>query len=96
MQSDSHLLPDTLLTALRGPSFIFCEKVFYEKYLLKLNNVSRHTACVSSWQHPQTFDFMHKVVFEHSDTHSIALLACIILHINGKQFRCSVFILVSI
>ena len=33
---------------------------------------------------------MHNQVFEHSDTLSFALLACIILYINGKQFRCSV------
>ena len=30
-------------------------------------------------------------VFEHSDTLSFALLACVILHINGKQSRCSLF-----
>ena len=34
-------------------------------------------------------------VFEHSDTLSFALRACIILHINGKQFRCSVFTFVQ-
>ena len=37
------------------------------------------------------FTVMHNPVFEHSDTLSFALLACIILYINGKQFRCSVF-----
>ena len=40
--------------------------------------------------------FMHNQVFEHSVTLSFALLACVILHINGKQFRCSVFTLFSI
>ena len=30
-----------------------------------------------------------------SDTLSFALLDCIILHINGKQFRCSVFTFVQ-
>ena len=34
---------------------------------------------------------MHNPVFEQSDTFTFALLDCIILHINGKQFRCSVF-----
>ena len=42
------------------------------------------------------FYFMHNPVFEHSDTLSFALLACVILHINGKQFRCSVFTFFSI
>ena len=31
--------------------FIFCEKVLDEKYLLKLNNFSRHPASVSSKLH---------------------------------------------
>ena len=34
---------------------------------------------------------MHNPVFEHPDILSFALLDCIILHINGKQFMCSVF-----
>ena len=34
---------------------------------------------------------MHNPVFEQSDILSFALLDCIILHVNGKQFRCSVF-----
>ena len=37
------------------------------------------------------FTVMHNPVFELSDTLSFALLVCIILYINGKQFRCSVF-----
>ena len=37
------------------------------------------------------FYFMHNPVFEQSDILSFALLDSIILHINGKQFRCSVF-----
>ena len=37
----------------------------------------------------------HNQVFEHSDTLSFALLACVILHINGKHFRCSVFTFVQ-
>ena len=41
------------------------------------------------------FTFMHNSVFEHSDTPLFALLACIILHINGKQFNCSVFAFVK-
>ena len=41
------------------------------------------------------FTFMHNPVFEHSDTLLYALLACIILHIDGKQFRCSVFTFVQ-
>ena len=32
------------------------------------------------------FYYMHNLVFEHSDALSFALLACVILHINGKQF----------
>ena len=43
----------------------------------------------------KTFTVMHTAVLEHSDTLSLALLACIILYINGKQFRCSVFIFVQ-
>ena len=38
---------------------------------------------------------MHNPVFEQSDILSFALLDCIILHINGKQFRCSVFTFVQ-
>ena len=38
---------------------------------------------------------MHNPVFEYPDTLSFALLACIILYINGKQFRCSVFTFVK-
>ena len=38
---------------------------------------------------------MHNPVFEQSDTLSLALLDCIILHINGKQFRYSVFTFVQ-
>ena len=38
---------------------------------------------------------MHNPVFEQSDTLSFALLDCIILHINGEQFRCSVFTFVQ-
>ena len=34
---------------------------------------------------------MHNSVLEHLDTLPFVLLACIILCINGKQFRCSVF-----
>ena len=36
-------------------------------------------------------NFVLNPVFEHSDTPLLGLVACIILHINGKQFRCSVF-----
>ena len=43
----------------------------------------------------KTFTVMHNPVFEHSGTLSFALLACIILYINGKQFRCSVFTFVQ-
>ena len=35
--------------------------------------------------------FMHNPFFEYSDTLLFALLACTILYINGKQFRCNVF-----
>ena len=41
------------------------------------------------------FTVMHNPVFENSDTLSFALPACNILHINGKQFRCSVFTFVQ-
>ena len=51
--------------------------------------------CVSSGQHPQTFYFMHNLVFEKSGILLFASLDCIILHINGKQFRCSVFTFVQ-
>ena len=43
----------------------------------------------------KAFTFMHNQVFEHSDTLLCALLACIILHINCKQFRRSVFTFVQ-
>ena len=39
----------------------------------------------------EAFTFMHNPFFEHSDTLLVALLA----HINGKQFRCSVFTFVQ-
>ena len=39
----------------------------------------------------KTFTVMHNPVFEHSDSLSFALMACILLYINGKQFRCNVF-----
>ena len=38
---------------------------------------------------------MHYPVFEHYDTLSIAYLVCIILYIDGKQFRCSDFTFVQ-
>ena len=38
---------------------------------------------------------MHNPVFEQSDNLSFALLDCIFLHINGKQFSCSVFTFVQ-
>ena len=38
---------------------------------------------------------MHNTVFEESDILSFTLLNCIIWHINGKQFRCSVFTFVQ-
>ena len=38
---------------------------------------------------------MHNTVFEHSNTLSFALLACIILHIKSTQFRCSVITFVQ-
>ena len=38
---------------------------------------------------------MHNPVFALSDTLSFALLDCIILHINGKHFRCSIFTFVQ-
>ena len=34
---------------------------------------------------------MHNPVFEPTDTLSFVLQACIIMYVNGKQFRCSVF-----
>ena len=43
----------------------------------------------------KTFTVLHKPVYEHSDTLSFALLACIILYTNDKQFRCSVFTFVQ-
>ena len=39
----------------------------------------------------KTFTVMHYPVFEHYDTLSFAFLVCIILYIDGKQFRCGVF-----
>ena len=39
--------------------------------------------------------FMHNLVFEKSGILLFASLDCIILHINGKQFRCSVFTFVQ-
>ena len=41
------------------------------------------------------FYFIHNAALKNSDTLSFALLACVILHINGKQFRCSVFTFVQ-
>ena len=38
---------------------------------------------------------MHNPVFEQTDTLSFAILDCIILHIYGKQFGCSVFTFVQ-
>ena len=38
---------------------------------------------------------MHNPVFEQSDILSFSLLDCIILHVNGKQFRCSVITFVQ-
>ena len=38
---------------------------------------------------------MHYPVIKQSDTLSLALLDCIILHIYDKQFRCSVFTFVQ-
>ena len=43
----------------------------------------------------KTFTVMHKPVFEPSDTLSFALLACIILYINGKQISCGIFTFVQ-
>ena len=43
----------------------------------------------------KTFTVMHFPVIEYSDTLSFALLACIILYLNGKQFRCNVFTFVQ-
>ena len=42
--------------------FIFCEKVLDEKYLLKINNVSRHPASDSS-KHHQFVSFDVQVMF---------------------------------
>ena len=42
-----------------------------------------------------TFTVMHYQVFEHYDTLSFAFLVCIILYIDSKQFRCSVFTFVQ-
>ena len=43
----------------------------------------------------KTFTVVHYTVFEHSDALSIAFLVCIILYMDGKQFRCSVFTFVQ-
>ena len=43
----------------------------------------------------KTVTVMHSPVFEHSDTLSFALMACILLYINGTQIRCSVFTFVQ-
>ena len=43
----------------------------------------------------KTFTVMHNPVFEESDALSFVLLACTILYINGKQFKCSVFTFVQ-
>ena len=43
----------------------------------------------------KTFTVMHFPVFYHSDTLSFDSLACIILYINDRQFRCSVFTFVQ-
>ena len=39
----------------------------------------------------KSFTVMHNPVLDYLDKLSFALLACIILYINSKQFRCSVF-----
>ena len=43
----------------------------------------------------KTFTSMYYPVFEYYDTVIIAFLVCIILYIEGKQFRCSVFTFVQ-
>ena len=43
----------------------------------------------------QTFTVMHYPVFEHLETLSIAFLVSIVLYIDGKQFRRSVFTFVQ-
>ena len=43
----------------------------------------------------ETFTVMHYPVFEHLDTLSIAFFVSMILYIDGKQFRCSVFTFVQ-
>ena len=43
----------------------------------------------------KTFTVMHNPVFEELDALSFVLLACIILYINGKQFKCSVLTFVQ-
>ena len=43
----------------------------------------------------KTFTVIHDQVFIHSDTVPFTLLSCIILYINGKRFRCSVFTFVQ-
>ena len=41
------------------------------------------------------FTVLHYPGFEHEDTLSVAFMVCISLHIDGKQFRCSVFTFVQ-
>ena len=43
----------------------------------------------------KTFTVMHNPVFEESDAFLFVLLACIILYINCKQFKWSVFTFVQ-
>ena len=43
----------------------------------------------------KTFTVMHNPILEHSDTLLFPLLAFIILYINDKQFRCTVFTFVQ-
>ena len=38
-----------------------------------------------------TFTVMHYLVFDYYDALSFAFLVCVILYIDGIQFRCSVF-----
>ena len=50
----------------------------------KLCEISIQIRNLKNWT-PVTFNyFMHNPVFEHSDTLLFALLACSIMHINGK------------
>ena len=43
----------------------------------------------------KTFTVVHYPVFEYQDTLSFAFLICIILYIDDKQVRCSVFTFVQ-